>query len=244
MLEKVCITGLGGRLGSILFEALEDEYDLTALNRRTLSHVRTKAADITDFDSIKDAFQGQDVVIHLAAYPFADDNWEEILPANIVGTHNVLQAALRAGVKRFIFGSSLSILGGHLPRFKALYQTKKFYSKNEKTDFLEALDVPRVDSLYGASKVFGEALCRLYADLHGMSCVCLRLAEVRPDDRPNPDDPFGYAIMCRHEDFIESVKQAIRMTRKPCFEILTLISDDNFSALQRTLLLQFTLAEP
>jgi NAD+ dependent glucose-6-phosphate dehydrogenase len=37
----------------------------------------------------------------------------------------------------------------------------------------------RPDSLYGVSKVFGEALGRLYADTHGLAVVCLRLGSVR-----------------------------------------------------------------
>jgi nucleoside-diphosphate-sugar epimerase len=42
----------------------------------------------------------------------------------------------------------------------------------------------RPDSLYGASKAFGEALGRLYADRYGLDVVCLRIGTVREDDDP------------------------------------------------------------
>lgn len=224
---KLCITGLSGRLGSIILQALRDEFEITALNRRKVPGVRTIQADITRPDMLEDTLEGQDVVLHLAAYPFADDNWAEILPVNIIGTRNLLEAAGSSGVKRFVFASSLSILGGHLGSFLDWCRAGSFRTGKEKIEFLEALDIPRPDSLYGVSKVFGESLCRLYADSHQMSCVCLRLAEVRPDDRPLPENPMGYAIMCRHADFIAGVRRAVERTRNESFyEVVTLISDD------------------
>jgi hypothetical protein len=66
----------------------------------------------------------------------------------------------------------------------------------------------------------------MYTDKHGFSCVSLRLAEVRPDDRPNPLDPHGALIMCRHADFIAGVRKAIARTRRSGFEVWTMISDD------------------
>jgi nucleoside-diphosphate-sugar epimerase len=225
--DNLCITGLSGRLGSIIHKALKDEYEITALNRRVLPDVRTIRADITNYDSIQPALQGQDVILHLAAYPFADDNWAEILPVNVVGTYNVLEAAKQAGVRRFVFASSLSVLGGHMKSFREWCEKGAFRTGEAKVDFFNTQEIPRPDSLYGASKVFGESLCRLCVDSHSMSCVCLRLAEVRPDDRPLPDNPFGYAIMCRHRDFIEGVRRAIELTRRASiYEVVTLISDD------------------
>jgi NAD+ dependent glucose-6-phosphate dehydrogenase len=44
----------------------------------------------------------------------------------------------------------------------------------------------RPDSLYGASKAFGEALARFHVDRHGMTCVCLRIGSVV--DAPDPGD--------------------------------------------------------
>jgi nucleoside-diphosphate-sugar epimerase len=224
--EKICITGMSGLLGSIVQNRLSDSCDLTALNRRRVPGVRSVSADISSSESIGEAFRGQDVIIHLAAYPFADNNWEEILRTNIVGMYNVLQAACEAKVGRFVFASSLSVLGGHMGRLKDFYRKRKAYSRKEKTAFLESLGYPRVDSLYGASKVWGETLCRLYVDRHSMSCVCLRLAEVRREDVPDGSDPLGPAKWCSHEDFLDAVQRAIELTRKPGFRTINVISGD------------------
>lgn len=225
-LENVLVTGLSGLLGSILREHLKDTCRLTGLNRRPVPNVPFIQADIADYDSIADGFKEQDAVIHLAAYPFADNNWEEILHANIIGMYNVLRAAVNAGVKRFVYASSLSVLGAHMAAIESFCRRKTSHSKKEKLAFLDTLGFPRPDSLYGASKVWGETLCRQFADLHSMSCVCLRLAEIRRDNAPNPKDPLGHAKWCSHEDFVEAVRTALRRTRRPCFEIMTVISSD------------------
>jgi uronate dehydrogenase len=109
-------------------------------------------------------------VVHLAGIPYEplDNAWAEILPANIVNTYNVFEAARRAGVKRVVFASSNHVVG--------------FY-RRERT---VGIDVPpRPDSYYGVSKVFGEALGRLYADKYAMSVACLRIGSFRqtPEDR-------------------------------------------------------------
>lgn len=217
---------MSGRLGCILREALAADFELVALNRSAVPGVRTICADLRRPDSIGDALAGVDAIVHLAAYPFADDNAGEILPTNVLGTFHLLEAARRAGVRRIVFASSLSAIGGHRPAFLDLCRRHPFLTAGRKIAFLEALESPRPDSLYGVSKIFGEAICRLYVDRHGFSCVCLRLAEVRPDDRPNPLDPYGARILCRHADFVAGVRAALERTRRPRFEIRTLISDD------------------
>jgi nucleoside-diphosphate-sugar epimerase len=123
--------------------------------------------------------------------------------------------------------SSLSVLGGHMDSFLGWHRKKNPRGGPAKVRFLDSLEFPRPDSVYGASKVFGEALCRHYADKFGLSCVCLRLAEVRPDDRPRPDDPLGYLKMCLQADFVAGVQQALKLTRtKGLFRTMILISDD------------------
>lgn len=226
MIEKLCITGLSGRLGGILHRSLGADFELVALNRSPVPGVRTIRADLARPDSIGNALAGVAAIVHLAAYPFADDRADVIVPTNVLGTLHLLEAARRAGVRRVVFASSLATIGGHRPAFLALCRKRSFLTAARKVAFLEALESPRPDSLYGVSKVFGEALCRLYVDRHGFSCVGLRLAEVRPDDRPNPLDPHGARIMCRHADFVAGVRAALVRTRRPGFELRTLISDD------------------
>ncbi len=56
--ERVLITGMSGLIGGIMRRALEDRYDLVALNRSEVSGVRCIQADIADLEAIRPAFEG------------------------------------------------------------------------------------------------------------------------------------------------------------------------------------------
>ena len=81
-------------------------YELSALNRRSIKGVECHQADIADLDAIRPAFEGKEVVVHLAAALGRDKTWEEFLEANVIGPRNVYEAARLAGVKRVVFASS------------------------------------------------------------------------------------------------------------------------------------------
>ena len=123
-------------------------------------------------------FQGCDAVVHLAASAAVDSPWEDVLRNNLIGTYNVFEAARRTRMERVVFASSNHATG--------MYEV-------EGAPELYRLDDPRVydhtvavrpDSLYGVSKAYGEALGRMYADLHGLRVFCLRIGAVLPDDDP------------------------------------------------------------
>ena len=66
-LKKVLVTGMSGLIGGLVRERLEGKYMLSALNRRPVPGVECHQADIADLDAIRPAFEGIDVVVHLAA---------------------------------------------------------------------------------------------------------------------------------------------------------------------------------
>jgi uronate dehydrogenase len=66
---------------------------------------------------------------------------------------------------------------------------------------------PRPDSRYGVSKVFGEALGRMYADKHGMSVACMRIGSFRPDDAPTA--PRHLFTWISHRDMVQLAKRCI-----------------------------------
>ena len=90
------------------------------------------------------------------------------MPNNIVATWNVFEAARRQGVKRVVYASSHHAVG--------FYRRARVIDQNV---------VPRPDGIYGVSKVFGEAVGRLFADKHGLSVANLRIGAFRdkPEDR-------------------------------------------------------------
>ena len=105
--KRVLITGMSGLIGGILRRHLEElgGYELRALNRRAVEGIECVQADIADLEAIKPAFEGVDVVAHMAAY-LGDDSFEGQLPVNVIGAYNVYEAARLAGVKRVVFASS------------------------------------------------------------------------------------------------------------------------------------------
>ncbi len=103
---------------------------------------------------------------------------DQILAANVVGTHRMFEAAREAGVRRFIFASSNHVIG--------------FYRAGE---WVGTLEPPRPDGHYGVSKVFGEAMGRLYADKHGMEVAVLRIGAFR--ERPGNARELGAWISPR-----------------------------------------------
>jgi uronate dehydrogenase len=123
-------------------------------------------------------------VIHLAGVP-REDAWEPILRGNIVATYNLFEAARQNGVRRMIFASTNHVTG--------------FYRADEEVD--TGMPV-RPDSRYAVSKVFGEALGRLYADKHGMEVACLRIGSFRY----RPQTLRQLATWMSPRDFVELVR--------------------------------------
>ena len=172
---KLLITGAAGNIGRVLRRGLAGLYDLLRLadiapQAPAAPGEECVALDVGDLAATIDACHGIDCVVHLAGIPVEPEQnaWAQLLPVNIVGTYNVFEAARRAGVKRIVFASSNHVVG--------------FYRREVAVD---ANAVARPDSFYGVSKVFGEALGRLYADKHGLSVACLRIGSFRerPEDR-------------------------------------------------------------
>ena len=174
MAKKVLITGMSGLIGGLLKDRLAEAggYELTALNRREVEGVRTVRADISDMEAIRPAFEGQDVVVHLAAYLGSQD-WEGQHAGNVLGTYNVFEAARQAGVGRVIFASSGNAIRG----FERVPPYSDIAAGNY--DAVPA-DFPKItheqvrpEALYGAAKVWGEALARHFSDDYGMSMICV-----------------------------------------------------------------------
>lgn len=116
---KNLVTGATGFVGSHIAERLIKEgEEVIALVRKTsnvgfLSGIGVKFVygDINDLESVKKAMQGIDIVYHSAALA---DEWispKEARRVNVDGTRNLLDAAREAKVKRFVFISSLAVLG-------------------------------------------------------------------------------------------------------------------------------------
>lgn len=158
----VLITGANGTVGTAILEELgeREEYTITCLDVEESDHdsYRSVTADISDLETLRGHFEGQDAVIHLAAAVDLSGSWETILQNNIVGTYNVLQAASEAEVGKFLFASSIHTVGMY-----EIEYSPDIYDPDY--DLTVTHETPvRPDSFYGLSKVFGEAVGRLFVE--------------------------------------------------------------------------------
>lgn len=120
-------------------------------------------ADTLDLERLAEAVKGHDLVVHLAANPEARWGLERTrldLEQGTIATYNVLEAMRRAGVPKLIFSSSGTVYG----------ETAKVCAEGD----LGELPI----SLYGASKMAGEALIAAFVECFGLTARIYRFGNV------------------------------------------------------------------
>lgn len=169
---KILVTGATGKVGSRLVpRLLAKGHEVTILVRdsaKAIPGTRTVVGDLYKPDTLPAAVAGMDAVIHLAALfrTFTDN--EGIVKTNHSGTIVLAQAALDAGVKRFVFTSTSNV-----------YHAGYGHPAKE-TDPVDVND-PRA---YAASKIAAEQeLLTLHPDVR-----ILRLGFVYGDRDPHIEE--------------------------------------------------------
>jgi nucleoside-diphosphate-sugar epimerase len=176
---RVLVTGSNGLIGGFVMDAWrapDSRFEPVGLARQPGAN-----ADITDLGAVTAACDGIDAIVHLAASSAVGSSWDAVLSSNLIGTYNVFEAARRAGVPKIVFASSNHAIGTcELENAPALYDL----DDGRVFDHTEEL---RPDSLYGVTKVYGEAMGRHYVDQCGLNVVCLRIGGARwPHDPSHP----------------------------------------------------------
>lgn len=223
---NILITGMSGLIGGVVKEQLADKYELSALNRSEVAGVKCYQADISDLDVIRPAFTEQDVVVHLAAKA-GEYTWEELQAVNVAGTYNVFEAAREAGVKRVIYASSGATIAGWEKEEPYLSIAQGRYDDAPTSWPMLTHQTPtRPSGIYGASKVWGEALARHYADTTDLSIICLRIGHVTEEDRPL--SARDYAVWCSQRDIARMVELAVAAPIDLPFATLFVLSDNRW----------------
>ncbi len=111
---RVVVTGGSGLLGLRIMSRLAGEHDAINLDIRSPRNAAGEyvRCNILDGQSVARALRGATAVVHAAALPGPSFGTpEELATVNTGGTAEVARAALEAGVQRFIYISSESVLG-------------------------------------------------------------------------------------------------------------------------------------
>jgi len=224
--RTVLVTGMSGLIGGALRRHLEGTYALSALNRRPIPGVKCHQADVADLDAIAPAFDGVDTVVHLAARTGSSDSFDEILRANVVGTYNVFEAARRAGVRRVVYASSGATVSEweRDPPYSALIAGR--YGEAGAWKKMTRETPTRPAGLYGASKIWGEAIARHYADAYGLSAICVRIGRVKAEDRPM--STRDYAVWCSQRDVVRMLELCIAAPPTLRFDVFFVVSDNRW----------------
>jgi UDP-glucose 4-epimerase len=170
---KALVTGGAGFIGSNLVrELLAAGMSVVVLDNLSSGHEQNLApfpqvelvrGDVRDKETVEHAIQGSTFVFHLAASVGNKRSIEHPLEdsaINVLGTINLLEAACRAEVRKFIFSSSAGIFG------------------ELKTIPIDEDHPTNPDTPYGASKLCAEKLCLAYHRLYGLEAICLRYFNV------------------------------------------------------------------
>lgn len=216
---EIAVTGGNGTVATILRTGLSSRFQARWLSRED--------ADVTDLAALERAFAGADAVVHLAANADVSAGWDEILPPNVIGAYNAFEAARRAGVRRVVYASSNHAMGMYM-------RDDERFADPVRPELVRADAPVRPDSLYGATKVWGEALGRLYAERHGLAVVCLRIGWVIDEEGPPSaeemrEEPPGTAGRARgmwlsHRDCVSLVEAAL--SADVSFAIVNGVSDN------------------
>ncbi|AWN22710.1 NAD(P)-dependent oxidoreductase [Deinococcus irradiatisoli] len=171
--RRVLLTGAAGHIGRTLRAGLRGHYELLRLTDVEAMDPpgrgeETVQADLTDPAAVREVMKDMDAVIHLGGIP-DEDTYERIRRVNMDGMVYVMQAAHEAGVRRVAFASSIHAVG---------FAPRGPLGMNEPV---------RPDTFYGLSKVFGEALGRMYVDRYGLEFVAVRICSFleRPREARN-----------------------------------------------------------
>ncbi len=228
MKPKVLVIGALGHIGRRIVPLFSDCFELFLTDRAEgdIEGQKVRALDITDYPAVLAAMRGMDAVLHLAIASqrefvtdrprFMADEGEEYLrfneatiEVNLRGTYHVFEAARECGVKRVVYGSSLTV-----------YLGKPAYP-----EFNDTLP-PRPSNFYAVTKLFGEQLGEFFSRRHGLTVYCLRFGDPYP--KPGADwllkAPPERRCLVTYRDLAGAAHCALTTKDGPAFGAYMIIS--------------------
>jgi UDP-glucose-4-epimerase GalE len=162
----ILIVGGAGYIGSHVARALRSSgyevmiYDNLSTGCRRLAHgFELVRGDVADEAALRPALARVDAVMHFAAHAYVGESVEnprKYFRNNVAAALNLLNSALDAGIRRFVFSSSCAVYG--IPRLMPIDEEMSREPVNP----------------YGASKLFFENALEAYGRAYGLHSVSLR----------------------------------------------------------------------
>ena len=161
---KALVTGGAGFIGSHVVDKLRDKgievrvFDMVMPTHR--KDIEYYQGSLLDFDALRMALDGIDVIFHLAAVADVKDVYEEPHYAesiNVRGTINVLETARRSEIGRIIYASTIWV-----------------YSDCTENFVDETTPLPPPSHFYTATKLASEYYCLTYSRLYDLGITILR----------------------------------------------------------------------
>jgi len=179
-MKKILVTGATGKVGSrFVPRMLAKGYDVSILVRdvaKASALVKLGAkvveGDLNNADTLPAAVKGMDAVIHIAAFFRSFTDNEGIIKTNHAGTVALANAAIAAGVQRFVFTSTGNVYGTD-------------YSRPSKEDDTVNINDPRA---YSSSKIAAENELIALHKTKGFDVRVLRLGFVYGDKDPHIEE--------------------------------------------------------
>ncbi len=171
---KILVTGSAGHLGEALMRTLRSAEDrATGLDIQE-SPFTDCVGSIAERSFVRSCLRGVDAVVHTATLHkphLQTHSRQQFIDTNITGTLNLLEEAVAAGVRSFVFTSTTSVYGRALQPADgapAAWITE------------EVTPIPK--NIYGTTKLAAEQLCELFHHTHALPCIVLRTSRFFPEE--------------------------------------------------------------
>jgi len=181
----ILVTGSAGHLGEALMRTLRGAKRAAVGVDVKPSQYTDHVGSIADRAFVRDAMRGVDAVLHTATLHkphVATHTRQDFVDTNVSGTLNLLEEALSASVRQFVFTSTTSVYGYALnpvPGAPAVWVDEDL--------------VPIPKNIYGITKLAAENLCALFQRKFGLPCIVLRTSRFFPEIDDNADTRGRYA---------------------------------------------------
>lgn len=211
---NILLTGGSGLVGRTLAPMLADRWNVTHFDMTPPGDgLPLVQADLRDPHAVAATCDGMDAIVHVAALhgrawnEAGDDKSFEV---NVTGTKNILEGAIKAGVKRVVFTSSIWATGhGPNPPYLPIDE-----------------DLPREPAeLYGLTKALGENMCRYASATHGISTIVLRPGGIAPADAYDTHNARYLSACVDVRDVAQAHKLALEAPESIQHEVLVVTAD-------------------